>query len=69
MKLWNSADSNHISDIPNEYLLIHYESDKVKQQQIFGDPWTMNGMSLQLVPWQWFFEPTFKKLSRAMVWV
>lgn len=29
----------------------------------------MNGLTLQLVSWQPFFEPTFTKLTKAMVWL
>lgn len=29
----------------------------------------MNGLTLQLVPWQPFFQPSYTKLTKAMVWI
>lgn len=40
-----------ISNILNGYLLIHCEIDEVKQTLLFGRPWSLNGFTLQSVPW------------------
>lgn len=67
--LWKAYGPIHISDMPNRYLLIRCASKDSKQQILFGGPWTVNGIALQLVPWQPFFEPAFTKLTKAMVWL
>lgn len=59
----------YISDMPNEFILIRCENEYTKQQLLFGYPWILNGLTLQLVPWQSYFEPAFTKLTRAMVWI
>ncbi|KAJ0979702.1 hypothetical protein J5N97_015176 [Dioscorea zingiberensis] len=68
-KQWSSIGQVQISDMPNGFLLIRCESDEVKQQLLYGGPWMVNGIILQLAPWQPYFEPAFTKLMKAMVWV
>lgn len=36
---------------------------------MFEGPWAVNGIILQLAPWQPYFEPAFTKLSTAAVWI
>lgn len=36
---------------------------------MFKGPWAVNGIILQLAPWQPYFEPAFTKLSTAAVWI
>lgn len=67
--LWKPYGVVHIADMPNGYLLIRCETDATKQQLLFRGPWTISGLTLQLVPWQPYFEPAHTKLSRAMVWL
>ncbi|XP_039119690.1 uncharacterized protein LOC120255988 [Dioscorea cayenensis subsp. rotundata] len=67
--LWKPYGVIHIADMPNGYLLIRCETESTKQQLLFKGPWSVNGLTLQLVPWQPYFEPAHTKLSRAMVWL
>lgn len=69
MGLWKPYGVFHLSDMPNAYLLIRCETETTKQQLLFGGPWTVNGLTLQLVPWQPYFEPAHTKLTRAIVWL
>lgn len=36
---------------------------------IFEGPWAVNGIILQLAPWQPYFKPAFTKLSTMAIWV
>lgn len=56
-----------ISDLPNGFLLIRCASHSIMQHLLCDDPWTINGIILQLSPWQSFFEPAFAKLSMEAV--
>lgn len=67
--LWKTLGVVHISDMSNGYLLIRCETEVTKQHLLFGGPWSVNGLTLQLVPWQPYFEPAFTKLTKAMVWL
>lgn len=67
--LWKTLGVVHISDMSNGYLLIRCETEATKQHLLFGGPWSVNGLTLQLVPWQPYFEPAFTKLTKAMVWL
>lgn len=48
---WKSFSVVHISNLPNTYLLIHCEMNEAMQSIIFESPWSVNGITLQLVPW------------------
>ncbi|KAJ0982024.1 hypothetical protein J5N97_010279 [Dioscorea zingiberensis] len=67
--LWSTIGTIYISDMPNGYLLIRCETEDVKDHLLFGGPWTVHGITLQLAPWQPCFEPAFTRLTKAMVWV
>lgn len=55
--------------MPNGYLLIRCETKSTKQQLLFSGPWTVNGLTVQLVAWQPYFEPAHTKLTREMEWL
>lgn len=42
---------------------------ETKQVLFFGGPWTVNGLTLQLMPWQSYIELVFTNLNKAMVWI
>lgn len=69
LEAWKSVGSIQISDMPNGYMLIHCGSHEEQQKILFGGPWTVNGITLQLAPWHPWFEPTSSKLSRAAMWI
>lgn len=64
---WQEFGRILILDMPNGFLLIRCETDEMKQKIIFGGPWNVNGMTLQIASWQSYFEPATTKLSKAMV--
>lgn len=66
---WNELGVFHISDLPNGYLLIRCENQEAMDRLMFDGPWAVNGIILQLSPWQPFFERAFTKLSTAAIWV
>lgn len=66
---YNELGEISISDLPNGYLLFRCESFEISQKLMYDGPWTVNGATLQLVPWKPFFEPAFAKLSTVVVWV
>lgn len=66
---WADIGEVSISDLPNGLLLIRCDSHNVKQRILVEGPWSINGIVLQLSPWQPFFEPVFAKLTTAAVWV
>lgn len=66
---WQDFGRVLISDMPNGFMLIRCESDEVKQNIIFGRPWNVSGLTLQVSLWQPNFEPATIKLSKAMVWL
>lgn len=39
------------------------------QRLFYEGPWSINGVILQLSPWRPFFEPSFTKLTTAVIWV
>lgn len=67
--LWKSLGMIHISNMMNRYLLIKCEIESTKQQLLFGAPWTVNGLTLQLVPQQPYFNIVFTMITRTMVWL
>lgn len=66
---WSDFGEISISDLPDGYLLFHYESFDVVQKLMFEGPWGVNGATLQRTPRKPFFEPALAKLSIAVVWV
>lgn len=69
MAKWAKIGEIFISDLPNGFLLIRCSSDETVKSLLLDGPWTINGMILQLSPWEPFFEPCFAKLSTATIWV
>lgn len=69
MEKWVMIHDLQILDLPNGFLLIRCASHDDLQHLLTEGPWTLNGLTLQLTPWQPFFEPVFAKLSIAAVWV
>lgn len=65
--LWSSVGIVQISNMPNGFFLIRCASHDVMQKILCGGPWTVDGLTLQFFPWQPCFEPSFIKLSRAVV--
>lgn len=66
---WNELGNFQISDLPNGYLLIRCGTEEVMKRMLFEGPWAVNGIVLQLTPWQPFFEPAFTRLSTAVIWI
>lgn len=66
---WDDIGAFQLSDLPNGYLLIRCENQETMQRLMFEGPWAVNGIILQLAPWQPYFEPAFTKLSTAAVWI
>lgn len=66
---WGDYGEMMISDLPNGFLLIRYPSHDVLKKLLTDGPWSLNGIILQLSPWQPFFEPTFAKLTTDAIWV
>lgn len=66
---WKGLDEFKVVDLPNGYYFINCESQEMQLKLIFDGPWTMNGLILQLAPWQPNFQPTFSRLSTAAVWI
>lgn len=64
---WSNIGVIHISDLPNSYLLLHCKMHEAMQKLLIDGPWAVNGIILQLAPWQPFFEPTFTKLTIATI--
>lgn len=58
-----------ISDLPNSFLLIGCPSHEVIQKILVEGPRSINGIILQLSPWQPFFEKAFAKLNTTSIWV
>lgn len=66
---WMEIGEVSISDLSNGFLLIRCASHVVMQRILMEGPWSINGIILQLSPWQPFFEPAFAKLNTAAIWV
>lgn len=49
---WNEIGIFQISDLPNGYLLIQCGTLEAMQRLLFEGPWAVNGIVLQLAPWQ-----------------
>lgn len=58
-----------ILNLPDGFLLIRCASHNVMQHFLIDGPWSINGLTLQLSPWQAFFEPAFAKLTTTAIWV
>ncbi|KAJ0961230.1 hypothetical protein J5N97_000776 [Dioscorea zingiberensis] len=67
--LWNELGTIHISDMPNGFLLIRCATAEARDHLLFGGPWTVHRVTLQLAPWQPNFEPAFTRLTKAVIWV
>lgn len=67
MAKWMEIGEVSISDLPISFLLIPYASYEVLQRIIVEGPWHINGIILQLSPWQPFFEPAFAKLNTIVI--
>lgn len=50
-------------------MLIGCASHETIQRLLTDGPWSLNGLTLQLTPWQPFFEPAFAKLTSGVIWV
>ncbi|XP_039141982.1 uncharacterized protein LOC120279183 [Dioscorea cayenensis subsp. rotundata] len=66
---WSQFGEVLISDLPNGFLLLRCDSHDTLKHLLCDGPWSINGIILQLSPWEPFFEPAFAKLSTAAVWV
>lgn len=66
---WAEVGEVLISDLPNGFLLIRCGSHDVMQHLLTNVPWSINGIILQLSPWQPFLELPFAKLNTAAIWV
>ncbi|XP_039146757.1 uncharacterized protein LOC120283996 [Dioscorea cayenensis subsp. rotundata] len=66
---WAKIGTFHISDLPNEYLLIWCDNQEAMNRLMFEGPWAVNSIVLQLAPWPPFFEPAFTKLSTVAIWI
>lgn len=60
---WNELGVFQISDLLNDNLLIRCGTQEAMNRLLFDGPWAVNGIVLQLTPWQPYFEPAFTKLS------
>lgn len=67
--LWQQWGLSEVADLPNGFYLIKCDSHEMTLKLLFGGPWTINGMILQLAPWHEFFQPTFESLTTAAVWI
>lgn len=59
----------HISNLPNGFLLLRCETHDVILKLLFEEPWAINGMVLQLSPWQPCFIEAFTKLTIMAIWL
>ncbi|KAJ0967401.1 hypothetical protein J5N97_024318 [Dioscorea zingiberensis] len=55
--------------MPNGYFVICCSSTEMTEAILTDGPWTVNGMILHLIRWREHFQPSFEKLSSAILWV
>lgn len=63
---WSNIGLIHISHLPNGFLLLRCETHEAMQKLLFDGPWEVNGIILQLAPWQPFFELSFTELTTQL---